>query len=83
MSLKDHKELAKEYREGKHEFKHPANRIKLAEMHEHAGSKSKALHKAKGEHSVDYSIRKGTSKGLSYNEAGKEASKRLSQGKKY
>lgn len=48
-----------------------------------AHAKSKALHKAKGEHSVDYSVRKGTSKGLSYNEAGKASAKRLSQGKKY
>ena len=48
MAVKDHRELAKEYREGKHEFKHPANRIKFAEMHERAGKstpRSKALKK--------------------------------------
>lgn len=39
---KAHMELAKEYRAGKHNFKHPKNATKFAEMHERS-AKSKAL----------------------------------------
>ena len=40
MAKEDHRQLAKEYRAGKHNFKHPSNAIKFAEMHERSAKSS-------------------------------------------
>ena len=44
---KNRLQVAKEYRAGKHSFKHPENASKLAEMHENAVAKHKAQKAAK------------------------------------